>query len=275
MNHLLQEYSKKWFVNSLHLIAETPTSHVYRGQRDQQNVVLKIYTETGRVFENIGPEFLNLCQGNGVVHVMAYDGNACLLDYIDGPELITLVHDGKDDKATEIIAHTLQKIHATPVPQKHPFIDLAERFDALFKHSKIKETPDIIKRIAPLASNKLKQQKEICVLHGDIHHKNILHDTHKGWLAIDPQPLIADRAYDCANTLNNPHQTPELTENPERLKRQAEIIGNILDISVDRIIDYACIHACLSACWSKDDDGDYCQLSLNTAKILEQMIKGR
>jgi hypothetical protein len=40
---------------------------------------------------------------------------------------------------------------------------------------------------ATAASNLLKTQREIVVLHGDMHHGNVLHFGSRGWLAIDPR----------------------------------------------------------------------------------------
>ena len=36
------------------------------------------------------------------------------------------------------------------------------------------------------------------VLHQDSHTGNMLLDEHRGWLAIDPKPLVGERAFDCA-----------------------------------------------------------------------------
>jgi streptomycin 6-kinase len=41
------------------------------------------------------------------------------------------------------------------------------------------------------------------LLHGDLHHDNILHDGN-AWVAIDPKGLIGDPAYEIAPLLCNP-----------------------------------------------------------------------
>lgn len=42
------------------------------------------------------------------------------------------------------------------------------------------------------------------VLHGDVHHGNVLNFGARGWLAIDPRGLVGERAFDHANLLCNP-----------------------------------------------------------------------
>jgi len=271
VEEILQEYITKWSLSNLDLIDKTPTSHIYRAKQKNQSCVLKIYTEAGREFESNGPIFLQACKSSkAVVDVIDFDKNACLLDYIDGHELLTLVHDGKDNEATKIIAQTLQKIHTTPIPKNYNFKTTNQQFKALIEHPT--DAPDIIHRGKNFLQSLKFNSKEICLLHGDTHHKNIMHQSQKGWIMLDPQGLVGDRAYDCANTLHNPHKMPELTEDKNRLLRQAHILGNGLNINPQRIIDYAYIHGCLSSCWTKMDDGHYDKSALKTSAVLEEFI---
>lgn len=202
MDALLQQYLKAWILSNANLIAKKPTSHVYKVKQGNSTCVLKLYTDLGRIHESIGPVFLETCKGNGVVGVINYNDEACLLEYIDGPELLTLVDDSKDEEATLIIAQTLNKIHKTPIPENHKFDDFNKHMLKSFDKTPIDDAPEIIKRAAKFAEKHIKNQQEICLLHGDMHHKNIMHHAEKGWVALDPQSLIGDRAYDCANTIH-------------------------------------------------------------------------
>ncbi len=270
MRQLLSDYLKKWNCSKAVLIEETPTSHVYKVKYRNQFAVLKIYTVVGRKFESQGPFWLKACSGSAVIDVYKHDEGACLLEYIDGEELIQLTKIGRDEEATLIIAKTLNSIHKSPIPKEHKFKTFEEQFSALIDHKN--DAPNIIHRVAKFAKRKLNKSYKPYLLHGDMHHKNIMNHSTKGWLAFDPQCLVGDRSYDCANTLHNPHQMPELTENKDRLLKQVEILSSHMDINSQDIIDYAYIHGCLSSCWTKMDEGHYCQLSLNTSMILEEFI---
>src|SRR5262245_10315386 len=53
--------------------------------------------------------------------------------------------------------------------------------------------------------------RELCVsatqrvvLHGDLHHDNILRAAHEPWLAIDPHGILGDPGYDVGALLFNP-----------------------------------------------------------------------
>ena len=69
-------------------------------------------------------------------------------------------------------------------------------------------------------------QRDVRVLHGDIHHHNIRQSS-RGWLAFDPKGLVGERTYDCANTLCNPVM-PELVHNETRLLTNAAILADTL-----------------------------------------------
>jgi streptomycin 6-kinase len=66
------------------------------------------------------------------------------------------------------------------------------------------------------------------VLHGDIHHGNILDAGQRGWLAIDPKGLIAERGFDFANMFCNPDLKTAVA--PRRLARQASVVAEAADL---------------------------------------------
>ena len=61
------------------------------------------------------------------------------------------------------------------------------------------------------------------MLHGDIHHENILDFGPRGWLAIDPKRLHGERGFDFANILRDP--TPAMRSRPAVSRRQAHVIA--------------------------------------------------
>ena len=98
-----------------------------------------------------------------------------------------------------------------------------------------------------MAIRLLSDQTERCVLHGDLHHENILYSDLNGWLAIDPKALYGDRAFDFANILCNPNKQVAL--NKDRLVRQIEVIGQETNIDFDRMLNWVIAWVGLSAIW--------------------------
>jgi streptomycin 6-kinase len=101
------------------------------------------------------------------------------------------------------------------------------------------------------ASNLLATQHDIVVLHGDMHHANVLNFGSRGWLAIDPKALIGERHFDYANILCNPDN--ETATMPGRLARQVRVIANTANLESSRLLAWVVAWASLSAAFSFDD----------------------
>ncbi len=127
-------------------------------------------------------------------------------------------------------------------------------------------------RGASLAERLLADQREVRVLHGDIHHRNIRQSV-RGWLAFDPKGVVGERTYDCANTLCNP-AIPEIVHNETRLLTQAAILADTLTIDLARVLAFTYAYACLSASWSlRIKAEDMVQWALKVAMIIEPHIE--
>jgi streptomycin 6-kinase len=51
----------------------------------------------------------------------------------------------------------------------------------------------ILRVAAETAADLLATQHDVVVLHGDVHHENVLGFGSRGWLAIDPKALVGER----------------------------------------------------------------------------------
>ena len=94
------------------------------------------------------------------------------------------------------------------------------------------------------------------LLHGDLHHDNILKNSN-GWLVIDPKGFIGDPAFEPAAYLCNP--TPELLqENQPReiIENRINICSAELGIDARRIADWLYAKSVLCWAWSLEDNLD-------------------
>lgn len=83
------------------------------------------------------------------------------------------------------------------------------------------------------------------LLHGDAHHGNILDAGDRGWLAIDPQPLVGPPAYDLASALWN---GPE-GDVHDRIK----VLAEAADVDPVELTRWARFRGALSMAWTLDD----------------------
>jgi streptomycin 6-kinase len=208
MNAKLDHYLTAWHLSDPQPLARTPTSHLYTVSWKGDPVVLKLLTDHGWE-EQRGASALRHFDGRGAVRLYRSDATAQLLEYASGEELIASVERGDDPGATRIIAGVLEQLHDIPLGE--PMDDswlLKDWFRELFAKADLDRTigvESIYVRGANLAARLLAEPREVRVLHGDIHHRNI-RQSPRGWLAFDPKGLVGERTYDCANTLCNPYR---------------------------------------------------------------------
>jgi streptomycin 6-kinase len=279
MNDRLPHYLQAWHLSEPRPLAETPTSHLYTVTCGREVAVLKLLTEYGWE-EQRGALALTHFDGRGAVRLYRSDAHAQLLEYAAGDELVSLVEHGDDEQATRIIADILDQLHG--VPQAEPaagLLPLREWFRALFRKAeseRARGVDSIYVHGAALAAQLLANPREVRVLHGDIHHRNIRHSS-RGWLAFDPKGLVGERAYDCANTLCNPYRgrpgRDELVHDERRLLSAAGILADALEIDRARVLQFTFVYACLSASWALDiHDADGAQWALDVGALCASSI---
>ena len=274
-NKNLNYYLTAWNLSNPQLLTQTVTSHIYTVRHDTEIVILKLLSPS-ETTEQIGALALRYFNGHGAVRLLRYDEGAHLMEYAAGDELVTLVERGEDENATRIIAQGIKQLHSVPQDAPRDGLFVLDRwFGELFHKAAADRRAgieSIYVRSASFTERLLADQREVRVLHGDIHHRNIRQSS-RGWLAFDPKGIVGERTYDCANTLCNPAM-PEIVHNETRLLNNAAILADTLAIDPSRILAFTYAYACLSASWSlRIGAEDMVQWSLKVAMIIEPHIE--
>ena len=278
MSAKLDHYVAAWQLSEPRLLAQTATSHVYTVGWGSDTAVLKLLTDDGRE-EQRGAAALRHFGGRGAVRLYRSDGGAQLLEYARGEELMGLVERGDDQGATRIIAGIIEQLHGVPQVALAGVLPLSDWFRELFSKADADEAAGVDSihvRGAELAARLLEEPREVRVLHGDIHHRNIRHSP-RGWLAFDPKGLVGERTYDCANTLCNLFRRPleheDRGHDAQRLLAHAGILADALEIELVRVLQFTFAYACLSATWSLTiGRGHEAQWALDVASLLEAHV---
>ncbi|MBY0148873.1 aminoglycoside phosphotransferase family protein [Neobacillus niacini] len=94
------------------------------------------------------------------------------------------------------------------------------------------------------------------LLHGDLHHENILYAEQHGWMAIDPKGVAGDPYFDVVSFLVNQLDSKP---NPKNiLKLRVDTISDQLGLDRKRLLKAAIALGTLYACWGiEDSDPDW------------------
>ena len=183
-----------------------------------------------------------------------------------------MVRSGEDEKATEIICDVLDAIHSHSRQQLPGFVDLNGHFQSLMKRAEKETSGSIFKNTAKVAKELIRTESDRTMLHGDIHHTNILFSAERGWLAIDPQPLFGERTYDTANAFYNPDDLPMIVESTDRVLSMARRFSNRMRVDQKRVLKFAYAHGGLSISWQLDDGEDPAR-RMRIVKIIESLLQ--
>jgi streptomycin 6-kinase len=250
------DLKRRWSISSAFLLADTPSSIVYRVTlASGEKAVLKLLKPRG-IGELPGMAFLRWRDGNGAIRLIDSHGMSCLLE--DAGDLTLRQYRLEHGEAANnrIIADVLGRLHAPSPAVPQDLTPLDRHFAALFDRS-LNGYDTILREplgfARQLALQLLSTQDNIKPLHGDLHHDNIVSGGTRGWLAIDPQGLMGDPAYDVANIFGNPlNALPDIIK-PARIKALTTLFSQILECGQEKILRYAIAHAGLSICWSLED----------------------
>jgi streptomycin 6-kinase len=104
-------------------------------------------------------------------------------------------------------------------------------------------------------------QAEPVVLHGDLHHWNVVSAERQPWLAIDPHGVVGEPAFEVGAWMRNPVGEPDearfLLRQPDPraiISRRLDIFAEELRIDRDRLRDWSVAFAVISACWSDESN---------------------
>jgi streptomycin 6-kinase len=235
-------------------VEETPRSLLAFGHRGGVPVVLKVFRQSGD--ESHSTAVLQAFRGRGTVEVLDYREGAVLLEMLSpGTPLADLTAAGRDDEATETLAETVQQLaDAKATVDGIPTVeDWGRGYAAYLKSSDSQLDRELVER-ARICYEKLSaSQQRPRVLHGDLHHHNILRDSRRGWVAIDPKGVRGEIEYEFGASFRNPEQSPAFYTAPGVVEERLRIYSARLHLDPERILAWAYAQAVLSAIWLVED----------------------
>ncbi|MGH6986955.1 MAG: aminoglycoside phosphotransferase family protein [Caulobacteraceae bacterium] len=219
--------------------------------------------------ESRGAILLQWWRGEGAPEVFARKGKAVLMERLECSENLEAMALGdRDAEATAILCAVVGQLHA-PRPRRSPasLVPLRRWFGALERAAD--DRGGVFARAWAARCTLAGAPPETAVLHGDVHHGNVLWGGARGWLAIDPKGLLGDRAFDYANLLCNPWGPKAVSR--ERLEVRLAVIALEGRISRERMALNLLAWAGLSAAWTMDD-GEDASHALAMARLAEAAL---
>ncbi|MBO8157744.1 MAG: hydrogenase expression protein HypB [Bacillaceae bacterium] len=268
---LISECADRW---DLHIHPHFDLSYSYVSPamtRNQREVVIKLGIPDEEFNNSL--EALKLFDGNGVVQLIdaVPEKGMLLMERITPGTMLALQKD--DKQATRIATQVMKKIWK-PAPLKCCLPTTLKREESLA--TLINEYPE---GIGPIQLKTLEEALDIFkymnqqmetryLLHGDLHHYNILKASGESWVAIDPKGLIGEREYDVIQFLLN--KLPE-GEVASAIQNRMEIFADELNLNFQKIALWGYAHSVLATAWTVQDDGSYDEIFFKTIDVFKDI----
>ena len=204
---------------------------------------------------------LQLYDGDGICRIYEVDVERAVLlleQLRPGTQLSAL---GDDEQMTSIAAGVMRRLWR-PAPPGHPLPSLADWFAGLaelrqeFNGGTGPYESRLVEEAETAARELLASTEQLMLLHGDLHHFNILAAEREPWLAIDPKGIVGDPAYETGAFLYN--QLPA-TRGPRELQRflarRVDQLSEEIRPTAQRVLGWGIAQAVLSGWWSYEDHG--------------------
>ena len=257
---LIDEYAARWSLTVGPPFDNLSYNYVAPAVRvDGTACVLKLGVPRDELVTEI--EALRLYDGRGAAALLAADADrgVMLLERLTPGAPLSRLED--DDGATVVAAEVMRGLWRPP-PPAHPFPNVADWLQGL---SRLRRRFDggtgplerrLVEQAEALAADLLASTETEVVLHGDLHHDNILSAARQPWLAIDPKGVVGDPVYEVGALLRNP--VPQVYSHPHPValtRRRVDLLADRLGFDRRRIVGWALAQAVLSAWWSIEDEG--------------------
>ncbi|QMU78825.1 phosphotransferase [Streptacidiphilus sp. PB12-B1b] len=194
--------------------------------------------------------------GRGAVRLLAAapGQGALLLERLHGEIPLRSL---TESRAMLEAAGVLQRLWVAPPPE-HPFTLLADHVAGLVEQARARRSLPGAAQALPLveealetAAGLLAGQPEQVLLHGDFHHGNVLAADRSPWLAIDPKPLVGERAYDLAWLAQDRLDTLAGGPGPQSAaRRRLQRLSDAVEVDRERLRGWTLFRTVEAGLWS-------------------------
>jgi streptomycin 6-kinase len=257
----VEERVRDWGV-VVHDTLETQSSFIAFGKRGNQPVVLKVIRQPGDEWRC--GAVMAAFGARGMARVYEYIEGAVLLERLNpGAQLASVALDGRDEEATEILADVIDRMSRPFESPDEPSREALKAFVSAqdwgkgfqrYLASGDRQIPaNLVEQGQRLYFDLCASQRSVRLLHGDLQHYNVLFDSDRGWLTIDPKGVIGEVEYEIGASLRNPYEKPELCASPETVEKRLRCFEAKLKLDSARALAWGFAQAVLSAIWSVED----------------------
>jgi streptomycin 6-kinase len=256
---LIEHFAIEWQLKEIQHFENLSFNYVAHAYSNlyKQPVVLKIGAPHPSFINEL--KALTFYNGHGSVKLLAYDEQkyGMLLAQIQPGSTLKSFFPAQDEKAVEYACQVMKKLHAHSLDNSQEFPTIDNKF-LIFDTLKI---PRRLQKHVDTARNFVKELSistpQKFLLHGDLHHDNILLDAQGNAVSIDPKGVIGEAAYEVGAFMCNPEELSGQPDVAGILNNRLDSFSSRLKIDRNRLAKACYARIILSACWTVEAKGNW------------------
>jgi streptomycin 6-kinase len=242
---LVEHLSRKWGLSAIKPMSNLSYNYVASAMQDSRHVILKLGLDIDSL--KCEAEALKAFASSAAVKLFAQEDGALLLERALPGDSLRDYYPGRDIEAVQIACDIIKRLHQVTIKDASNFFHISDWLKSL------DGTWDIpmhyLQKARSLRDELLLIQGEPVLLHGDLHHDNILKNDND-WVVIDPKGVVGYTVNEIWAFINNPMPYIPVEIIIDRIKE----FGNRLNIDCNLIISWCFVQSVLSWVWDLEDN---------------------
>jgi len=231
-----------------HFVAKAETE-------SHQKVVLKIGFDKNLIESE--KKSLMFFNGEGAVGLIDFNDeyNAILIEQAIPGYALKSIYPDQFEVAICAYSETIHKLHNKKLPVLHSFPYISDWLKAIDEANKDKLPRNLMEKAIKLKNKLLNTISNEKLLHGDLHHDNILQQGNE-WVVIDPKGVVGDIEFEAAafdfitiSELANQDAKEIMYSRIEQVARKS-------NLKYQRLIDWTYVRLILMSVWMIEDNGE-------------------
>lgn len=251
---IVEQIATKSTLSNLKPVNNLSYNYVLTGLQDKQAIILKLGLDNDGLQHEAN--ILKAFKGFGAVKVLQEHHGALLLECAVPGNSLKSYFPNKEFEAIQIVCAVMKRLHQASLPSlsSSNIPNISDWLEILDKNWEI--PTHYLQKARDLKTKLLETLIEPVLLHGDLHHDNILQNGNN-WVVIDPKGVIGEPAFETAAFIRNP--IPELLSfqaTKDVIINRIDKISSYMSFDPKQITEWCFVQAVLAWIWSIEDGID-------------------
>ena len=187
----------------------------------------------------------------------------------------TFLHESLSEESSIVTAAALMRRLWRDPDNSGSFPTLPEWFSAFdrFQPRDNETLAALLENAKPILRDLLAGKQNNVLLHGDLHHANILFSSVSGWVAIDPKGVLGNRGYEIGPFMLNMIPREAADDHIHQiLSKRLSVFARELNTDRKRMARWSFCYSVLSAVWNIEDSEEPAE-TVRVAQILQELCE--